>query len=196
MKVDLATVRAAMEQHRRRYAERERAAWDTGYHSQLWETAAIAVQNNSFEHFEKIYDQLRTRWQVFRGGDGSHWSARQIFDSLADCDPAYSRRNLSELTPEDSVGLWGVLDHMKDCDLPSYLAILLWAGSVMRESPAILAGFREYISPALTESATGIGVLDYEAVAFEWLLLGVVELPPPGITFANPQGQLKVQPLE
>ena len=69
------------------------------------------------------------------------------------------------------------------CDLITYLAILLWAGQVIRDNPAVpkafasvVGGLRKDVSPESMPSFS-----EYEAAGFEWLLLGLAELPPPGV---------------
>jgi hypothetical protein len=65
------------------------------------------------------------------------------------------------------------------CDLVSYLAILLWAGGLVRENPSIPSEFAEYVKRY--SGPCDLPLEEYEAAAVEWLLLGLVELPPVGL---------------
>jgi hypothetical protein len=65
------------------------------------------------------------------------------------------------------------------CDLVSYLAILLWAGQIVRDNPTVPAIFAQHCRDAPSEFA--LPFLEYEAAGLEWLLLGLAELPPPGV---------------
>ena len=250
MNISEKLVQEAMEQHRRVYAEKERGAWEVSHHAGLWTDAHAAFYEGSAEHFKTLYNELRGRWQVFRGGAGSHWTVEEVYEHLKACDAKYKTARLSELTFADASGLWGVLQEMRgikvnrdgpavvaiskflhflnpklfvivdfamiwdwvfrhewlwrpvekvrkqlqeslpgaetipvgaSCDLVSYLAILLWAGTMVKDNPTILAGFKEYLTPGLKGMALAGEFVQYEAVAFEWFLLGVVEVPPDGI---------------
>jgi hypothetical protein len=72
--------------------------------------------------------------------------------------------------------------HLPDtCDLVSYAGTLYWLGEVVRDNPRITSAFAEYVRQECPEGAAGLPLEDYEAAAVEWFLLGVVDLPPPGI---------------
>lgn len=78
----------------------------------------------------------------------------------------------------------GEIDAGSNCDLLSYVAILLWGAQVMSANPTILAEFTSYITRCNTGTALDAEVAEYEAVALEWFLLGAVELPPNGVVIA------------
>lgn len=65
------------------------------------------------------------------------------------------------------------------CDPVSYLAIMRWCADLLRSNPLILRVFTEHIARHNHGSPLGRPV---EAAAAEWFLLGVVELPPSGVT--------------
>ncbi|HED53172.1 MAG TPA: hypothetical protein ENJ00_03105 [Phycisphaerales bacterium] len=67
------------------------------------------------------------------------------------------------------------------CDLLSYMAVLTWAGGVFRQNPAITPLFAEYVRGVEHDRPIDFPLDDYEAAAVEWLLLGLAELPPPGV---------------
>ena len=68
------------------------------------------------------------------------------------------------------------------CDLSTYLAILVWAGNVLRANPAIVPEFERCVRATIEEQTISLDLFDYEAPAIEWFLLGVVELPPRGVS--------------
>ena len=66
-------------------------------------------------------------------------------------------------------------------DLRWLLAITVWSGQLMQANPSINAAFDSHIRKYAKESVPeNIGT--YDAAAIEWLLLGLVELPPEGVT--------------
>ena len=67
------------------------------------------------------------------------------------------------------------------CDLLSYLAILRWSADVLRANPYITAFFVDHIRARASTPAIDLPLGTYEAAAVEWLLLGLVELPPQGV---------------
>lgn len=67
------------------------------------------------------------------------------------------------------------------CDLTSYLAILRWCGEVMRQNPDIGPCFADHVRRFLHDRSTDLPLETYDAAAMEWLLLGIVEVPPAGI---------------
>ena len=67
------------------------------------------------------------------------------------------------------------------CDLPTYFAVLVWASQLVQKNPCIVRGFDKYIRQHAAIPVPG-EVAEYEAAAVEWFLLGLVELPPAGVT--------------
>jgi hypothetical protein len=69
------------------------------------------------------------------------------------------------------------------CDITSYVAILIWSGELLRENSHIGGQFAAFLRAHTTfEAQLPADLETYEAAAVEWLLLGLVELPPPGVT--------------
>ena len=68
------------------------------------------------------------------------------------------------------------------CDLLSYLAILRWSAEVIQCNPAITEHFAVYVRSYANEIPIGIPLESYDAAAIEWLLLGIVEIPPAGVS--------------
>jgi len=71
-----------------------------------------------------------------------------------------------------------------NCDLGSYLAILVWAGRLLAANSIVMDEFRTY----LDREAEGLRLpnsLQLEAVAVEWFLLGLVELPAAGVVVGS-----------
>jgi hypothetical protein len=114
----------AFKQHHDRYADG--AAWDIPYHIEMWQRARKAFDEDSYPDFEWLYEELRRRWQVFRGGR-SPWSTKKLFERLTACDRRFSTVRLSELEEKDLDGLWALLQAMKDVKVtaegPSVVAV-------------------------------------------------------------------------
>jgi hypothetical protein len=69
----------------------------------------------------------------------------------------------------------------ESCDLVSYLAVLRWCAELMRINPEIMTCFTQHVRAYAECAAMSVTLESYEAVAIEWLLLGLVELPPAGV---------------
>jgi hypothetical protein len=68
------------------------------------------------------------------------------------------------------------------CDSASYVAILVWSGQLLRDNPHMCRLFASFLRHCTATEALLPGDLEtYEAAAMEWLLLGLVELPPAGV---------------
>lgn len=65
------------------------------------------------------------------------------------------------------------------CDLVSYLSVVMWAAELVRENPLIPVEFAKYVGRHAHDQ--GLPLIEYEAAAVEWFLLGLVELPPGGV---------------
>lgn len=84
-----------------------------------------------------------------------------------------TRDRLRELLPTASA------KYVKDaCDVLSYAAILRWCGDLMRANPDLPPVFHKYLSSCCGEKPCPEDAVDFEAAAAEWLLLGLVEIPP------------------
>lgn len=251
MKIELSTIDAAFDMHHKHYAS-GRKAWDIRHHVDCWRRAEKAFGRKSFEQFNELYEELRRKWQVFRGTDGRPWSAEETFDHLKALDALYGRKRLSECLLDDSGGIWrlleatanikpnkhgpsivamskflhfwnprlfvivdsgviwgSVLEHWwlwdevekvrsevesrlpgkrtdtsdKVCDALTYLSILLWAAKLVGDNPQIPSGFAEYVGRYA--DGHGLSLAEYEGAAVEWFLLGLVELPPAGVTISK-----------
>ena len=104
MTVDTNTIRAAFEQHRRSYAA-DKGAWDIGYHCQCWSDARAAFEGGDSARFQALYEELRRRWQAFRSKSKERWSADQLWNEFACCQPRFSKLRLTELTEADTAEL-------------------------------------------------------------------------------------------
>ena len=58
---------------------------------------------------------------------------------------------------------------------------MVWSGRVLQANPGISAAFDSHIR-AYAKLAVPEDIGTYDAAAMEWLLLGLVELPPEGVT--------------
>jgi hypothetical protein len=69
--------------------------------------------------------------------------------------------------------------------LGSYLAILAWGGRFLRENPELTSKFATYVVQEAGDKADiarALPLQSYDGAALEWLLLGLVEVPPEGVT--------------
>ncbi len=71
------------------------------------------------------------------------------------------------------------------CDLSSYLAVLFWCGDLLRANPQIISVFNNYLGSAskLIGSLPDAGT--YEGAAVEWFLIGLINVPPAGVSTAE-----------
>lgn len=65
------------------------------------------------------------------------------------------------------------------CDFRYYPAILLWCSRIIRDNPNICSIFYKYLCDKYHNPPKYLK--HYEAAAVEWLLCGLVELPPKGV---------------
>lgn len=64
------------------------------------------------------------------------------------------------------------------CDLFSYVAILDWCGELLRVNPELPDIFLNFVHKCCGEKPFPKDTKEYDAAAVEWLLLGLVEIPP------------------
>ena len=112
MRVDDSTIQAAFEQHFIVMSMDEKRGITTTTF-RCGETARKAFGQSSFADFQKLYQSLRSYWQVFRGSD-SHWSDRQTFDVLAAFDSRLARSRLSCIDKHDLPAIWGIINSVQD----------------------------------------------------------------------------------
>jgi len=243
-------VRFAYARHGEIYNNQQRE-WRVPYHAQCWTRARRAFEEGSFDDFRWIYEELRRRWQVFRGAAGRRWSVEEAYRRLRELDQTWRRTSLSELDEANIEGCWQIVKavenikqnkygpsvvaiskflhfwnpglfvivddavvwryvfehswvrapmaHMRErlrailpgqhpsqpdraCDLLSYVSILAWCAEVIRENPTIKTCFAEHVRTHAEGEAEGLPLEEYEAAAMEWLLLGLVEIPPEGVS--------------
>jgi hypothetical protein len=104
MRVADRTIDAAFSRHREVYAQ----AWEATHHVEMWERAHQAFHGASFSDFEWVYEQLRTRWQVFRGSR-DYWSPKRTFAALTACEPRLKSIRLSDLGEDDWPAVWALV---------------------------------------------------------------------------------------
>lgn len=63
-----------------------------------------------------------------------------------------------------------------------YLNILFWARSLLQKNPRIMPCFADFVGTVCPADPLPQGHEKYEAAVVERLLLGLVELRPPGVT--------------
>jgi len=126
MRLTETSIREAFEQHAERYGSGRRA-WDIGYHVDCWETAAEAFGGNSLPAFERLYRELKGRWQAFRGGEQRAWSASRTWAELRDLPQRLNDMLLSQLRLADGAECWEVLQRISEIkrnrDGPSVVAM-------------------------------------------------------------------------
>lgn len=64
------------------------------------------------------------------------------------------------------------------CDLVDYLGVLIWAREILANCPDLMDCFREHLVEVVENRPKGAE--EYQALAVEWFLLGLVEIPPVG----------------
>jgi hypothetical protein len=106
MRISEQTIKAAFRRHFEVYAQKK--GWSIPYHIQQWNTASMAFQNRSLSDFEVLYEELRRRWQIFRGVKGRP-SAGNVFKTLLALDTNYAHQRLSALQAGDAANLWRVI---------------------------------------------------------------------------------------
>lgn len=68
------------------------------------------------------------------------------------------------------------------CDVHSYVAILSWSAMILKHNLHIKEQFMTFVSKHAEEPQCGFSrIADLDAVALEWVLLGLAELPPRGV---------------
>jgi hypothetical protein len=77
----------------------------------------------------------------------------------------------------------GTSETMSDgaCDLLSYLAIVRWSAEVVESNAAIMECFARHVARHAEGTPIDVPLDSYDAAAMEWLLLGLVEIPPAGV---------------
>jgi hypothetical protein len=249
MKLDQETIREAFRMHGEVYAVAKN--WDTPYHIKCWGYGRAAFDSASLDDFERLYRELKNRWQVFRRANGEPWTPTEAFERLRSLPSDWRGRRLSQLTDDGLAGCWDIIDSIKDikpmksapsvmavskflhfwnprlfvivddgvvmqwvfrhrwlkrpieemreriltllphlhcpnaapaCDLLSYLAVVRWSADVIRANPNIAQLFVEHVQASANGAAIDLPLDTYEAAAMEWLLLGLVELLPQGVT--------------
>lgn len=250
MRLSETVINAAFESHATRYARDK--LWSIPYHMECWTYAHDAFDGGSESAFGKLYDELRTKWQVFRSQNYNAQTAEKIQQIMAAIPVELRHRRLSEFaepTPDmldqlwcaiTTAGeikqnkdgpslvaltkflhfwnprlfviadrevvwnwvlchrwLWVQVEHVRSeievvlsaavrehryfkTDLMKYLAFLVWGGRVLRENPEVCGAFAAYVERH-HEGSIDLNLREYESAALEWLLLGLVELPPAGI---------------
>ena len=66
----------------------------------------------------------------------------------------------------------------RGCDLVDYPGVLLWCRNILRRNPSIVSIYRTHLVETLKNTSNF--ALEYDALAVEWFLLGLVEIPPGG----------------
>lgn len=124
MKLAPEMVSAAFAQHFAIYAAND--VWGVPHHVDMWNWARQAFVHHDSDAFEKVYEELRKRWQVFRG-KRARPSPDELQTLLAELDSRFAKQSLSSLRREDALPLWKVIKAMAGIkplnDGPSMMAI-------------------------------------------------------------------------
>jgi len=114
-------IEAAYAKHGEIYGEIK--DWTIPYHIGLW---LKARDINNFSAFEYIYNELRGKWQAFRGAK-LPWSAKTSFSNLKKLDAKLQNIKLSNIEKKHMPLIWDGLSKMSDIkrnkDGPSLVAI-------------------------------------------------------------------------
>jgi hypothetical protein len=86
-------------------------------------------------------------------------------------------RRVSKLLPDPSCPANDL-----SCDMISYLGVLSWSAKMIRRNPHVTSLFAQYVRGHERVESIDFPLDTYEAAAVEWLLLGLAELPPPGVS--------------
>ncbi|MCY2927435.1 MAG: hypothetical protein NT031_18765 [Planctomycetota bacterium] len=113
MIVQPSVILSAFEMHYKRYGSGTKA-WDIQYHVDCWQLAEQAFGGNAFDKFNKLYEELRRRWQVFRGASGPPWSADETFCRLNALPGPLRTLSLSQCSMDDASRLWRILEAVAD----------------------------------------------------------------------------------
>jgi hypothetical protein len=215
--------------------------------AKLWGHGLRAFSGDGDEkEFHKLYENLKSGWQVFRGSKPPEhdWVYRTMMGLDKD-DPPLRELRLSELSAEHLPKLEKILEGASNiktlksgrpslvavtkflhfwnprlfvivdgdvmdnyvlrhrwigrevnrvrqecqpelCVLEtshglSYIGLLLWGSQVMRQNPKIQASFANQVKAVSGLDPDLQGFEYFEGAAFEWLLRGLVDLPPVGV---------------
>jgi len=249
MRLTDAAIAAAFEKHGARYGG-DRII---GSYLACWSDAHDAFENGSGPAFDRLYVELRSRWQVFRSRKWTPAPATRVERILRGLPPSLRRLRLSDLAdaqPRHLTAVWramgavGVIkrtgdgpslvaltkflhfwnprlfliadrelvwswvfghrwlaeqvdrtrvalasrlprpiadDPLHETEMGRYLAVLAWGARVMRDNPRVMPEFVGYVRRHARD-AVSARVAEYQAAALEWLLLGLVDQPPAGVT--------------
>ena len=113
MRFSKSTIEKAFRKHGQVYGTGSRA-WDIPNHVKYWKTAHRAFANDDFDTFVEVYEELRQRWQVFRGANGTPWNAARTWEELGRLPTQFRRKRLSCLGDDDIDGCRIVLHRFAD----------------------------------------------------------------------------------
>lgn len=92
------TIAAAFRKHEDVYNSQK--IWSIPYHVECWRRATRAFDGPDFAEFEWIYNELKGRWQVFRGSAAPPWSVRKAFEHLTTMDSPLRGASLRDFSDE------------------------------------------------------------------------------------------------
>jgi hypothetical protein len=128
MHISESTITAAFQQYAVSYEDAR--LWNTPYHAICWAQAQEAFEGGSAPAFDWLYDQLRSRWQVFRSRNWDAPSAARVKQVLDALPIAMRCRSLTELVEggtELLVQVWNALTAASslkmNSDGPSLVAV-------------------------------------------------------------------------
>jgi len=106
------TIKSAFAKHFEIYANEK--SWSIPYHVECWIRARIAFDEPSIDEFKWLYEELKNRWQVFRGAASACWKPKMVFDKLHKHDQDWQSRSLSNLCDDNLADLWSIIKSMVD----------------------------------------------------------------------------------
>jgi hypothetical protein len=247
MRLTTQAIQQGFKAHGRVYASQRE--WMIGDHVTCWVHAEAAFDRESYQDFEWLHVELKSRWQVFRSPSGVAPTPAETWAIVKTLDGAWRGRRLHDLTDTNIGECWDLINSVsgikvmksapsvvaiskflhfwnprlfvivddavmwirvfsrswlrapieterkrleavlpgatcsrsESCELLDYLAILSWSARFLRLNHEIPRLFGEYVRDAAKEDAASLALDEYEGAAVEWLLLGLAELPPPGV---------------
>lgn len=88
----------------------------------------------------------------------------------------------TRVTTDDILGIRAKRNDAS-CDVSSYVAFIVWTSNLLQQNASIMSAYKAYVRRECARISECDGNMNrLEAVAAEWVLLGLVQLIPEGVT--------------